>query len=361
VTKVFFYPHQTFRDRQLDTIRRWPPSEIVNLELLNSRRGTQVDIKYANAPKLKLAWKQLLPLVNIKLRPKTATRDSVVYVWGSIIATGDFIVDLDNPWSLVGYNLRAMPIYRWLLKRILLSKRCREIRCMSEACRKSLGALFGIPVFEKAKVHYPCISQAVDSVGKTSGETCRFLFVGTQFEIKGGEVLLKAFRRVHDRHKGCHLDVITHLPADFSALAEGCKGITIHQASFSRDEIHTRFMQNADILVLPTYVESFGMVALEALANGLALIATDVYALKELVEDGANGNLLIPPISIWDGVMPSAAYFDLPNIKQRIRATDTRPFELQLEEAIERFAIDPDWRLRARQNSAKLMTERFAC
>jgi len=361
MTKVFFYPHAYLRDRQIDVICRWPNEQVINKNIVDGRRGAQVTAEYANSKKLCATWKQRLPLLNIKFRPKGISSSVVVYVWGAIIATGNFIVDLDNPWSMVGYNLRAMPIYRRFIKRVLLSNRCREIRCMSGACRNSLRELFGEQVYDKAGVHYPCIAQRVSSVRMSTGGICRFLFVGTQFEIKGGVAMLRAFSRVYEKHGGCRLDVITHLPVELDMLARSCEGVKIHAAQYSREEIQTHYMQNADVLVLPTYVESFGMVALEALANGLALIVTDVYALGEMAIDGVNGNLLSPPISVWDGVMPSSYYYDLSNIKMRIRSTDQSNFELCLEQAIERFVTDPSWKLRARKASIKLMENRFAC
>jgi len=359
--KVFFYPHVYFRDRQLDTIRRWPADQVVNPELAQNRRGNQVSSSYANAAKLNASLKQKLPLLNVKLRPKDAPGGAVVYVWGAVVATGRFIVDLDNPWSLVGYNLRAMPIYQFVIKQLLLSKRCLEIRCMSEACRLSLKALFGDAIYNKATVHYPCIPQVVTEVPARQCSECRFLFVGTQFEIKGGVALLKAFRRVYVQAKNSRIDVITHLPAEYAHLAKDCPGIHIHEAKFTRCEIHEQFMRKADVLVLPTYVESFGMVALEALAHGLALIATDVYALRELVEDGRNGRLLSPPLSIWDDCAPSALYFNIKNVKQYIRAADTAEFENELLWSMKHLACDADWRLRAKLTSIQLMSERFAC
>jgi glycosyltransferase involved in cell wall biosynthesis len=359
--RIYFYPHSYLRDRQLDTIRRWPADQVVNPEVAQNRSGSQVSSSYANALKLKVSWKQKLPLLNVKLRPREAPKEAVVYVWGAVVATGRFIVDLDNPWSLVGYNLRAMPIYRLFIKRLLLSARCLEIRCMSEACRLSLRALFGDAIYNKATVHYPCIQQVVTEAPTRITDECRFLFVGTQFEIKGGVALLKAFRRVYAQANHARLDVITHLPAEYAHLAEGCLGIHVHEARYSRNEIHEQFMRQADVLVLPTYVESFGMVALEALAHGLALIATDVYALRELVEDGRNGRLLSPPISIWDDHLPSALYFDIENAKQYIRSADTTYFEKELMQSIQQFACDPAWRFRARQATTQLMTERFAC
>jgi glycosyltransferase involved in cell wall biosynthesis len=170
-----------------------------------------------------------------------------------------------------------------------------------------------------------------------------------------------AFRRVYDQAHNARLDVITHLPAEYTPLAEGCPGIHIHEAKFARIDIHEQFMRQADVLVLPTYVESFGMVALEALAHGLALIATDVYALKELVEDGINGSLLAPPLSIWDGYLPSSLYFNIQNAKQHIRSADTTAFVNRLEQSMKSLASDPDLRLRARQASTRLMKRRFSC
>ncbi len=358
---IYFFPHSYLRDRQLDTIRRWPTDQVVNHAVAKNRRGDQVSSSHANAPKLKASWKQKLPLLNVKLRPNDAPKDAVIYVWGALVATGRFIVDLDNPWSLVGYNLRAMPIYQFFIKRVLLSERCLEIRCMSEACRLSLQALFGDEIYKKSQVHYPCIPQVVTEINVHPVDECRFLFVGTQFEIKGGVALLKAFRRVYEQTKNARIDVITHLPVEYTHLVEGCPGIHIHEAKFTRGEIHEQFMRHADVLVLPTYVESFGMVALEALAYNLGLIVTDVYALRELVVDGKNGRLLSPPISVWDGFLPSKFYYDWENIKEHIRKTDTSAFENELLAAMLEFTLDPMRIIEARHKSREIMKEYFVC
>lgn len=359
--KIFFYPHEYLRDRQIDTIRNWTAGEVVNPELATKRLGAQVSAKKANATKMALSWKQKLPLLNIKIRPSNAPKDAVVYLWGALALSGNFIVDLDNPWSLVGYNLSAMPIFRSAIRRILLSDRCYDIRCMSNACRESLKLLFGNDVYKKASIHYPCLEQSVASVDSVCGDAAHFLFVGTQFEIKGGEALLHAFSRVYSRNPKCKLDIVTHIPEHYVRLSNACPGIVVHEACYSRHEIHQEFMRKADVLVLPTYVESFGMVALEALSHGLALIVTDVYALAEMVEHNVNGVLLKPPISIWDGYLPSEIYKNISDVKKYIREVDKSGFEKKLENAIESFVLDHAWRLRARQASTHLMRERFSC
>ena len=56
----------------------------------------------------------------------------------------------------------------------------------------------------------------------------------------------------------------------------------------------------ADIFVLPSRFESFGLAALEAMASGAVPVATAAGGLPEVIEDGVSGRLV--PVEALDGL-----------------------------------------------------------
>jgi len=211
---------------------------------------------------------------------------------------------------------------------------------MSEACRRSLILEFGPATGAKSEVHYPQIAQAPAAqpprASREAWDSPRFLFVGSQFEIKGGAALLRAFKEVHAAVPTACLDIVTHLPDARFALAEQ-PGVAVHPANLDRAALWQRLFSQADVLVLPTFVESFGMVALEALALGLAVIATDLYALPEMVKDGVNGALIHAPLSVWDGYRPGPLSRALDTVPEAAARLETTAFELDLATAMIRL------------------------
>ena len=348
--RVFFYPHRYLRDRQLDTIRHWPKDKVVNPAFAEARQGAQVTRCQALVP-TRRSWKRTLPLLNLKRRPATVPKDCAVYVWGGLVVTGPFVVDIDNPYAFTAYNVTTTRLYRVVIRWMLESPRCLQIRCLSQACREGLREVFGDAAAGKAVVVYPAMIPKVAAPPASEPRRCRFLFVATQFEIKGGAALLKAFRRVVDAYPGASLDLVTHLPEEFMEPARSCPGLTVHDANFSREEIADRFMSKSDVMIHPTYFDSFGMVVLEAMAHGLPVIATRVYAIPEMIEDGVNGILVDSPVSIWQGIRPTPLFSDTDKVRAAARTADTRHFEQELSAAMLALARDPERRRAAGQAS----------
>jgi glycosyltransferase involved in cell wall biosynthesis len=117
----------------------------------------------------------------------------------------------------------------------------------------------------------------------------RLLFVGGDFGRKGGGQLLSVFRSSLSDH--CELEIVTR--EDVPDVGGGWP-VRVHRGLSHDDPGLLRLFTEADLFVLPTLADCMPLVILEAMASGLAVVATDVGAISEQVVHGETG-LLVPP------------------------------------------------------------------
>jgi len=118
-------------------------------------------------------------------------------------------------------------------------------------------------------------------------------FVGRIIEGKGWRNLLKAFSFVcAERH-----DVELHIAGDGSELylmKEAISKLNLSKRVYvyggiSHSEVGV-FLRKQDVFIFPTlYYESLGLVALEAMACGLPVIASKRGGIKDYLVEGING------------------------------------------------------------------------
>jgi glycosyltransferase involved in cell wall biosynthesis len=110
------------------------------------------------------------------------------------------------------------------------------------------------------------------------------LFVGVDWERKGGPLLALAFREVSRVHPDARLTVVGCSPALDLPNCEVVGRVPPERLS--------EFFQRATVFCLPTRLEPFGIVFLEAFAHKLPVVATNIGAIPEFVSDGKNGYLV---------------------------------------------------------------------
>ena len=122
------------------------------------------------------------------------------------------------------------------------------------------------------------------------GETPRLLAIGRLIPIKGFDVLLEAFAQARSKLPSLTLEIAGDGELRERLEASAGDGVTF----LGRVNQIGPAIERAAVVVVPSRGEGFGMVALEAMERGRAVIASAVGGLPELVADGETG-LLVPP------------------------------------------------------------------
>jgi glycosyltransferase involved in cell wall biosynthesis len=166
--------------------------------------------------------------------------------------------------------------------------------------RRRLGELYALPA-ERVHVSEPGVDAAPLAPGTSAGDS--LLCVAALTPDKGHDVLLDALAMATNLSWRCKC--VGSLVLD-PAFADGVR--RRQRASGLGDRVSfpgpctgqelDRAYAAADLLVLPSHAETYGMVLTEALSRGLPVLATDVGGVTEALgrrEDGTRPGLLVPP------------------------------------------------------------------
>ncbi len=161
----------------------------------------------------------------------------------------------------------------------------------SDWAKTSLIRDYGVDV-EKISVLAPGAARAYFEIGERrqvppAGEPVRVLFVGGDFERKGGPQLLEAFT-LGNFSQPAELHLVT------SAEVPERPNVRVHRGLGPNCPALLELFQTADVFVLPSHAECLAVVLMEATAAGLPVITTDVGALGEAVQPRTSGLLMQP-------------------------------------------------------------------
>jgi glycosyltransferase involved in cell wall biosynthesis len=134
--------------------------------------------------------------------------------------------------------------------------------------------------------------------GGGPSDVVNLLCVGTLTPRKGHAVLLEALNEIRDRH--WHLTCAGSLLRDaptVAAIQHQIERFSLRKrvsllGDLDRDALERQYAR-ADVFVLPSYLEGYGMALAEAVAFGLPVISTTAGAIPETVP--GNASILVAP------------------------------------------------------------------
>lgn len=178
----------------------------------------------------------------------------------------------------------------------------RVVVC-SDSMRNEVGRLFGLAddkvtvIPNGIDLTAPVFDESVPARTAFAHPDEKLIFhIGRMVPEKGAGVLLEAVPQLLKRH---NVRVVLagsgpmRPELERRAAEMGLKD-RVHFAGFIDDSMARALYRYADVAVVPSTYEPFGIVALEAMAAGAPLVASDVGGLTDIVEHGVNGLKALP-------------------------------------------------------------------
>ena len=182
-----------------------------------------------------------------------------------------------------------------------------KIICISNYVKEYLRKI-GIPN-NKLEVIYNGVDLSIyEKLTKIPEQYFTIGTIGRLDIQKGIDTLLYSFKKVLSQKEFIKLEVIGEGPlkTEYINLSKelGLSQNVTFLGKLKPEEVRQQ-MRKWNLFVLASRWESFGMVLIEAAAMGLPIIATNVEAIPEIIDDGKNGLLINPdsPQELYEKIM----------------------------------------------------------
>lgn len=173
-------------------------------------------------------------------------------------------------------------------------KHSTMVICITPDMQLFLEEFVGKDLCHYVVIPNPCPTIAVEPVDlKTHTLPVKIVFSGRYGHRKGVYDLIDAFSRANFK-----TTVELYLYGDGeveqvkSAVASSPRAKSIHVSDWLKHDEYLKLLQNFDLLVLPSYAETFGMSLVEAMGIGLPVVSARSGGVPYVVRDNVDGFLI---------------------------------------------------------------------
>lgn len=160
---------------------------------------------------------------------------------------------------------------------------------------------------------------------------CNLLFIGRNWQNKGGEKAYQAYLSLKKQGYLCSLTIIGCNPTNIDTTDPYLHIIPHINKSNKEDQLRLdKIFSTAHFFILPTVFDCYGIVFCEASAYGIPSLASDVGGVHQVVRNGKNGNLLPPNATPEEYARKISEIWNNPQRYQELRLSSRREFEERL-------------------------------
>lgn len=265
-----------------------------------------VEIKFLGIKRSQNIFGKFLYLVRVYFVLSTylaKERSRSIFVWGKEFTTMLVLFRIMLPihFRMIGVNVISISAHlqnknflvkaslNWIYKKLL--NKSDHIIAQSGGMVSELNLDYGVPV-GNITVIYPPIQLKFFSLISSHAKTNNILFIGRLVDQKNPFAALEILRNMDNSKatlkfvgEGDLEILLKEKVAEF--------GLEARVSFLGRKGDVTTFLQDADVLILPSKYEGFGMVLAESIACGIPAIAFDCpTGPSEIIIDGINGYLI---------------------------------------------------------------------
>ena len=175
--------------------------------------------------------------------------------------------------------------------RLLKSKYCKKILAWTKWTEK--GILKEFPEIEnKIEIIYPAIKPV--NFKKIKSKNIRLLFVSRRFYFKGGLHALEVMDRLTKKYDNVEGTIISDTPKEILDRYARNKKIKFRDV-MPKEELFFQIYPRTDILIYPSYTDTFGFAIIEALSFGIPVVSVAGQSRSDLIGDGKTGFIVEEP------------------------------------------------------------------
>ena len=177
---------------------------------------------------------------------------------------------------------------RNLIKPILENKNCKKIIAWTKWSYDGIIKEFP-EIKNKVEIIYPGVPS--QKFKKIKSKKIRLLFVSRRFYFKGGLHSLEVIDRLTKKYSNVEGIFISEVPEEVLAKYSKNKKIKFYNM-MPQEKLFKEIYPATDILVYPSYTDTFGFTLTEAMSFGIPIVTVGGHSRKEIVEQGKIGYVI---------------------------------------------------------------------